>query len=348
MTASAPTKGAPISPKRRALEIASTLAAASGLTRLARRPWQGPRARRAVLLAYHDVGAEESEGCIHPERLRRHIRHLKKSYALCTVSEAAEALAAPGGLERDLAVLTFDDGYAGNYHAAWPVLREEGVSATIYLTTGFLDGQPLWFDVARCAYGGPARKEAETLLRDTLRGWQPTLGIEAALEIMKRLSADARRELVDALLPMTADPGKGAVRGRAPAQPLRWSEAAELAASGIELGGHTVTHPILSALTPDEQHQELLDSAMRIREAAGAAPRSFAIPNGSRDDFDAATLEAARAAGFDSVCTMIRGSNAAGANPMQLRRIGVGADSEAVLEARLCGLVDWFRRNPAL
>lgn len=347
MTAPMENKRAAASPRRRALELASTLATTSGLTRLARRPWQGPKSRRAILLAYHDVGPEESEGCITPERLRRHIRHLKKSYTLCTASEAVEALAAPGGLERDLAVLTFDDGYAGNYHSAWPVLREEGVSATIYLTTGFLDGQPLWFDVARCAVDGSERKAAEALLMDALGGWQPALGIEAALEIMKRLTAEARRQLVDALLPLTPGPKAGS-RERSPAQPLRWSEAAEMAASGIELGGHTVTHPILSALSPEEQRRELLDSAARIQQKIGAAPRSFAIPNGSRTDFDEATLEAARDAGFESVCTMIRGSNAAGADPMRLRRVGVGADTDAVLEARLSGLIDWFRRNPSL
>lgn len=319
--------------KRRVLDWASTAAVHSGLTRLARQPWRGAEARRAIILAYHDVAETESEGCITPERLRRHIRVLKESFAICTVSEAVDALANPDGLERDLAVITFDDGYQGNHSSAWPVLRDEGVSATIYLTTGFLDGEPLWFDLARKAKGEAAR----SILNDALTGWRPAMGIEAALEEIKTLSAADRRALMEALAPFGREEDR--------AEPLSWDEARALADAGIELGAHTLLHPILSSLSPSEQRTELEGSRQRILEETGLAPRSFAIPNGTVQDFDADTLEIAREVGFDSVCTMVRGHNTAGVDPMRLKRIGVGADRDDVLRLRLSGLLNIVRSD---
>jgi peptidoglycan/xylan/chitin deacetylase (PgdA/CDA1 family) len=65
------------------------------------------------------------------------------------MDEAVSMLASGGTLSRDHVVLTFDDGYLGNYDHALPVLVEERVPAVVFVTTGFLDGAPLWFDVAR-------------------------------------------------------------------------------------------------------------------------------------------------------------------------------------------------------
>jgi len=41
-------------------------------------------------------------------------------------------------------VLTFDDGYANFYDEAWPLLRQRGMQATVFLVTGQLDGMNNW------------------------------------------------------------------------------------------------------------------------------------------------------------------------------------------------------------
>lgn len=313
--------------RRAARSVAARIAVATGVTGIARSARFGST-KRVVILAYHDVAPRESEGRITPERFRRHIRYLKRSYTLCTLGGAVSALADPAGLERDLAVLTFDDGYGGNHTHAWPVLRAEEVPATIFVTTGFLDGEPLWFEVIRDAV---ARGGAD-VLRASLPGWAPSDGAEAALERLKSVPAAERDRIVEALRPLCDE--------AALARPLTWDQVRDMQAGGIEFGSHTVTHPILSSLPPDGQAEELRRSQERITEETGVRPRALAIPNGTVRDFDARTLALARDTGYDAVCTMVRGSNLAGADPIRLRRLGVGADDEALLGVRLSGLLD--------
>ena len=89
-----------------------------------------------------------------------------------------------------------------------------------------------------------------------------------------------------------------------------------------------------------EQEAELRRSADRIEEETGARPTLFAVPNGSRRDFDGHTVRLLGALGFEAACTTERGSNAPGCEVLTLRRIGLGADSLMVLSARLAGLFD--------
>jgi peptidoglycan/xylan/chitin deacetylase (PgdA/CDA1 family) len=54
--------------------------------------------------------------------------------------------AASGALPERAAAITFDDGYADNFTRALPLLREQGLPATFFVATGFLDGGRMWND----------------------------------------------------------------------------------------------------------------------------------------------------------------------------------------------------------
>jgi peptidoglycan/xylan/chitin deacetylase (PgdA/CDA1 family) len=321
--------------------LVSLVATASGLSRMLqthRRRRFGPHIH---ILAYHDVagGGEESEGVISSERFRRHVRRLKRRFTLHTVSEAADLLEQPGRLTSDRAVVTFDDGWAGNYEWAWPILREEQVPATIFLTTGFLDSGELWFDAARRGFRAALRPDValppstHDLLTRIFGRWPSGLDSESRLDRLKYVPIDLRNEALDALRELKPDSG-------GPARALSWKQVREMEAAGIEMGAHSVTHPILSMLSPDGQESEISDSRRRIEQETGKAPTCFAMPNGSARDFDPATLEILGAQGFRAACTMIRGPNRPGCDLLTLRRIGVGSDPGFVLEARLAGLFD--------
>ena len=121
---------------------------------------------------------------------------------------------------------------------------------------------------------------------------------------------------------------------------LKWEQVRALAAGGVEIGCHTVSHPILSSLSAIRQREEIAGARDRIAEKTGLRPTLFAYPNGSERDFDERTIAILRAEGFTAACTTSRGPNRRGADPYRLKRISVGSDTPAVLTARLSGLFD--------
>ena len=339
--------------RRSALHAGALLATASGVVPALRRRRRRRADHRVYVLEYHDVcaGGGERQGVVSAARLRRQVRSLKRGYRFATLSRAAALLAEPGALGEDLVVLTFDDGYAGNFEAAWPVLRDEGVPATVFLTTGFLDGRPLWFDFARRALAAALRAgaEGEELPPRLARsldlafgggrgggGWSgegPPRRIEAALEHLKAVSPAVRERLLAELAAAALPPAP-------PARPLTWEQVRHLQAAGCEIGCHTVDHPILAQLPRRRQEEEIRQCRQRVSEETGSAPTSFAFPNGRAQDFTAVTCELLRAAGFTAACTTIRGSNRPGCDPLRLRRLGIGSDPAFVVAARLSGLAD--------
>lgn len=338
-----------MSRRRLAAFAAAALAVGSGWTRLARRRRRRRGDFRLFVLEYHDVTAgRESEGTVSATRFAAHLEALQRHYHLVTLADGARRLAAGDGPGEDLAVVTFDDGYAGNYEAAWPVLRAASCPATIFVTTAFLDGEELWVDFARRALAAARRErpdlpaETSELLRHVLRDWPPA-SVDPLVRRLK-YSPPERRERVLAELRgmrLQLDP---------PARPMTWDQVRELQSGGVEIGGHTVSHPILSTLDPAAQAAEILGSRERIAEATGVEPATFAYPNGSARDFDEHSVAILKRAGFLAACTTRRGSNRPGHDLLRLRRLGIGSDPIFLVEARLAGLFDeearrWLART---
>ena len=65
-----------------------------------------------------------------------------------------------------------------------------------------------------------------------------------------------------------------------PRELMDWATVAELARSGIEFGGHGVTHADLTRLGPGERRAEIAGSARDLHARLGRPPRAFAPPYG--------------------------------------------------------------------
>jgi peptidoglycan/xylan/chitin deacetylase (PgdA/CDA1 family) len=102
-------------------------------------------ARPPLALVYYGVedpppGAPASVMSVRPDTLRQHIRRLRRwGYDLVTFG--ALAAAAATGDASGLAALTFDDGFESMVTGLLPVLRAEGVPATVFVVTGWLGGR---------------------------------------------------------------------------------------------------------------------------------------------------------------------------------------------------------------
>lgn len=98
-----------------------------------------------AVLCYHDIsdGPHGPSITISPALLRAQIRALKQAgFTFLSLSELLSYKERPGDLPPRVAVLTFDDGYRSFSEKALPILREEGVKATLAIVTAFLDDPP--------------------------------------------------------------------------------------------------------------------------------------------------------------------------------------------------------------
>ncbi len=110
-------------------------------------------------------------------------------------------------------------------------------------------------------------------------------------------------------------------------------ELRDLAAAGIELGAHTVTHPNLEELDYESCLQEMVGSRDALAGIAGEPVRTFAYPYCKYAD---AAVRAARDAGFEAAVTCQgRGSWA----PMEMKRVMItGKDGPASFALKLAEL----------
>jgi len=214
--------------------------------------------------------------------------------------------------------ITFDDGYANNCDVALPILRRRGIPATVFVATGFLDGGRMFNDTVVEAV---RRAGAELDLRPVGLGRYELPDTEARrraidqiLLAIKHLDPDERRarseriaEIVGAELPSNLMMAAAQVR--------------KLADSGIEIGAHTVNHPILTRITPDRARAEILQSRRRLEEITGGTVTSFAYPNGRPiQDYDASHVRMVREAGFEVAVTTARGAASPACDIFQIPR----------------------------
>lgn len=86
---------------------------------------------------------------------------------------------------------------------------------------------------------------------------------------------------------------------------------------GIEFGAHSITHPQLDRLTPDELEHEILFSKANIEEQVGHATELFAYPYGRYNEAIKAIVRLA----YAGVCTTQLGMVGIGSDPLALERI---------------------------
>ncbi|MCB1227057.1 MAG: glycosyltransferase [Verrucomicrobiales bacterium] len=309
--------------------------------------WQAGTAR---VLTFHGLRREEENDEVLDSGLHLPVRvfqelceWLQRRCQVVPLREVVAAVregAAPWQeTDRPVVALTFDDGYASNAELALPVLQAAGLPATVFVSTAFLDGQPLWFQALdRALASAPAGTAGVVKVAGQRRQWTVPNTRSARREMlhawlawMKTLPTAERRaveEQLQARLPWPEQTRELPELLR----PLSWEQARALRAAGVELGGHMHSHPILARGTVAEQEAEIQMAARRLREELGAVPELFAYPNGGPEDFDALSCAPLLAAvGHRAAFSMETRALRRGEDVWQLPRFGA---PETVAEMR--------------
>ena len=276
---------------------------------------------RLLILCYHRVLAESDpliSGCIDREAFEAEMRVVAENFNALPMAEAIERLRS-GSLPPRAIGITFDDGYADNLSVALPILRKYSLPATVFVATAFLDGGRMWNDTI---VESVRRARGDTLdLSELALGELPIRTPEergaTALRVMlqlRRLPTEERAARVAELA--------GRVDGDLPTDLMLTSrQLVELHAAGIEIGAHTMTHPILARLSDDSAENEIRSSRERLESLIGAPVAGFAYPNGSPGiDYHRAHVDAVHRAGYSYAVTTAKGCASADADCYQLPR----------------------------
>jgi len=197
-------------------------------------------ARPVPILMYHSISGRASSAfadfAVPPARFAEQVRAIREAgFRAVTMSELARLRRGGTWPAEPLVAVTFDDGYRDFVSEALPVLRDAGLSATLYVTTGYVGGTSSW-------------------LASEDEGDRPMLG---------------------------------------------WSELAEVASEGVEIGAHSATHPQMDLLAPSALRRETTTPRTELEDRLSVAVQSFAYPYGyARRQ----TRTAVQSLGYDNAC----------------------------------------------
>jgi peptidoglycan/xylan/chitin deacetylase (PgdA/CDA1 family) len=176
-----------------------------------------------------------------------------------SIPSLVDALAGRAPLpERPLAI-TFDDGFADFAETALDALIARNLTATLYVTTGFLAGRSQY-------------------------------AVERPFD----------------------DPM------------LSWSQLGEIASHGVEIGGHSHSHPQLDTLSAADCWQEIVASKQLLEHELVSPLKTFAYPHGYSSPL---VRDLVRRAGFTSACAVKNKLSFSGDDPFALARLSLRVDT---------------------
>ncbi|WP_298235073.1 polysaccharide deacetylase family protein [uncultured Azohydromonas sp.] len=246
---------------------------------------------------------------------------LQQLFNVIALDEAVHRLAARTLPARALAI-TFDDGYADNYEVALPILVRHGFRATFFITTSVLDGGCMWNDLVEEALRRTSLSsldlrslgEPHLLRYATGTVEQRRTAFHSITQALKYRGVEQRHELAHLV-------ARHAGVLPSPRLMLSSEQVRGLHRAGMQIGSHTLSHPILTGLPASQVRDEVLGSKRVLETLVGDTVELFAYPNGRWGvDFDAQAVEIVREAGFKAGVTTDWGSAGADTDPYFIPR----------------------------
>lgn len=323
------------------------------LTALRERALRG----KAVVLMYHRVVAslERDQVLSHAgmtvdaRTFAMQVRCLKQRFSVVTLQEFLERLSGRGTFPDGSCLITFDDGWRDNYLNAVPILEENGVPATVFLTTGYVGTtRRFWqerlahllVDAQRQAGTAAGRRFADVLERGSipglarLRGPARKRAVDQIVAGRKRFSEEQNESLIAEL----AD-ALGATGEQRPPAFITWDEARAMHGRGVSFGSHGESHRLLTTLAPEEAQREISRSKSALEAHLGVTPRVFSYPNG---DLNAALAAQVHAGGYEAAFGTREGFAGPASDPFALPRVNIAdgmTSCEPLFLSRLSGVL---------
>lgn len=317
--------------------------------------------RRILIVSYHRVVADFTGELqrsipgllISQETFRKHLEGLSAAgYEFASLGDALDVMAGRRMAQKDLCVVSFDDGYRDVYRYGYPVLKQMGVPAITYLPaaligTGQRFNHDRLFHLVRMAHARGYKPVFDVMPAPT------TELLDTVLSGRKRLSAALddfigrypTSTLMETIQALEERLGPGLELLPEQGDLMDWDEVRRMVKDGYDFGAHTLGHVVLTHEPLDVVEREVRESKAIIEREAGITVRDFAYCNGWYSD---EVIRVLKANGFRSAVTTEDMPNLMGGDPFTLKRkvlwenFSVGMTGAYSRTLTVCQLDDCF------
>lgn len=241
----------------------------------------------------------------------RKVLWFKSRYQLISQQELHDCIIGKSKLKNSCH-LTVDDGWRSTYDVIFPVLKKYQIPFSIFVSPEIVrTGKNFWYytmkncdeDILKHMLVEKSfyKEEAVKYPFDLLAKEIPTKEIYALLDEYKQINH------------LTENRGF-----------INNFELLEMHASGlVEVGAHTLSHPILANESSETSKQEIQQSVILLSEMLGHAVKSFAYPNGLYGpDFTDREISYVKECGVELAFSVDPGYLTSRVNPLAIPRVG--------------------------
>jgi len=294
---------------------------------------------------YHRIGDKEKTpfdraifSCT-KQAFEQQIIELKSHFTIINTVELSRMIDHEEIVNGRFALITFDDGYLDNFTEALPILKKHQVTAVFYLTTALLEPyQVTWWDeiayLLRKSHGMVyqlpngiseyrlERNNIDKVIQRIMTDIKQTknLSVLTALKDIRLKFPDASAELLAEDYELF----------------MSWEHAGELLTQGMEIGSHTLTHPILTQLDDEQHKREVIHSKEMLEERLHCRINSIAYPVGRYYCYNEKTFEYVVGAGYKIGFNNEPGFHRSISNALDINRFCVATNDINYLKYECC------------
>ncbi len=275
------------------------------------------------ILTYHEILTHTDS--LFPEyftcaKFEKHIQIIAKYFHSFTISQALWLLQQKQ-LPFPSVCVSFDDGYANNCENSLPILQKYQVPATFFITTGYINGGMMWND--KVVEAIRHSKLEQLNLQDIALSTYPIKTItekrntiDQLLSLLKYLDFNERADKVAYIQQQTQVDLNSDNNLMLNAKQIK-----QLADAEMEIAGHTVYHPILAKISPEQVRQEITQNKQDLEQIIQQEIHGFAYPNGKlNQDYSLRDVSIVKEIGFDYAASTAFGSITCSTDHYQLKR----------------------------
>lgn len=256
------------------------------------------KAKVPKILMYHRLTDSNIIPGISSAKFETHLQHLCTYYQVVSVEEIISDIE-NNNVNANKVALTFDDGYVDFYEKAWPLLKKYNVPATVYITTEFIEKkQWMWPDKVRVLLDQtklanidlPKIGNLQLIKENFEKNWH------AISDHCLNLTETERNHFLNKLSEFLEVSLKE--RPTLNFSALTWEQLLIMQNEGLNIGSHTITHPILTNIPHKQLSDELAESKQIIERKLNIKVKGICYPNGMPSDVSTVVTQTAQESGY--------------------------------------------------